>query len=96
MLEVCRFCQQLKNGPTLIPTTTVDGSDYRGVIRTVTFGPNENRECFNVPILNDQLDEGTELFSAEISSVPSDRDVIVATPDSATISILDDDGKEIL
>ena len=62
-------------------------------ITTVTFQPNENRQCFDIEILNDQLDEGTESFSADILSVPSDSGVVITNPDSTIISITDDDGK---
>ena len=62
-------------------------------ITTVTFQPNENRQCFDIEILNDQLDEGTESFSADILSVPSDSGVVITNPDSTIISIIDDDGK---
>ena len=60
---------------------------------TVTFGPNENRRCFEIEILNDQLDEGTESFSADIVSVPLDSGVVIGSPDSTIITITDDDGK---
>ena len=70
-----------------------DGSDYREESTTVTFEPNENRKCFEIEILNDQLDEGTESFSVEIVSVPSDSGTIIASPDTTIISIEDDDGK---
>ena len=71
---------------------TTDGSDYQPVTRTLTFQPNQNRMCFNIPILNDQLDEGTESFSVEIISVPSSG-VVLGDPERSTISIIDDDGE---
>ena len=73
--------------------STTDGRDYRREITTVTFEANVTRECFEIEILNDQLDEGTESFSAEIVSVSSDSEVVIGTPDQTTISIIDDDGK---
>ena len=69
------------------------GSDYRRETTTVTFQPNENRRCFEIEILNDQLDEGTESFSADIVSVPTDSGVVIANPNRTMISIIDDDGK---
>ena len=45
-----------------------------------------------VPIVNDQLDEGTESFSAEIISVPSGG-VVIGDLRRSNISIIDDDGK---
>ena len=75
----------------ILPTT--GGSDYQAVTRTLTFQPNENRMCFNVPIMNDGLDEGTESFSAEIISVPSSG-VVIGDPERSIISITDDDGEQ--
>lgn len=62
---------------------------------TLTFRPNEDRKCFDIPILNDQLDEGTESFSAEILSVPTGMGVVIGTPGRTIISITDDDGEGI-
>ena len=71
---------------------TTDGSDYQPVTRTLTFQPNQDQMCFNIPILNDQLDEGTESFSVEIISVPSSG-VVLGDPERSIISIMDDDGE---
>ena len=70
----------------------LDGSDYQRVNRTLTFQPNENQMCFEVPILNDELDEGTESFSVEIISVPSSG-VVLGDPGRSIISITDNDGE---
>lgn len=77
----------------LMLSTTSDGSDYRRVTTTLTFQPNEDQECFDIPILADQLNEGTESFSAEITSVPSR--VVISSPERTIISIVDDDGEKI-
>jgi hypothetical protein len=74
----------------LNPVDATGGSDYQAVTRTLTFQPNENRMCFNVSIMNDGLDEGTESFSAEIISVPSSG-VVIGDPERSIISITDDD-----
>ena len=72
--------------------STTGGSDYQAVTRTLTFQPNENQMCFDVAILDDDLDEGTESFSAEIISIPSSG-VVRGDPESSIISITDDDGE---
>lgn len=70
------------------------GSDYVAVRQSVTFAPNRDRVCFNVTILNDQLSEGVENFVARITSVPSGVDI--GTPDTAVISIMDDESKNCI
>ena len=80
-------------GPHTFISSTTDDMDYRGVTTTVIFESNKNRTCFDIQIINDQLDEETELFSVEILSVPSDSGVVISTPALATVSIIDDDGK---
>ena len=74
--------------------STTGGSDYQAVTRTLTFQPNEDQMCFDVTILDDELDEGTESFSAEIISIPSSG-VVIGDPESSIISITDDDGEQL-
>ena len=50
--------------------------------------------CFDITILNDQLDEETESFLAEIISIPPSG-VVLGDPERSTISIIDDDGKTL-
>lgn len=59
----------------------------------MTFRPNENRACFDVTILDDRIDEGTESFTVDIESVPPGSNVIISNPDSTLISITDNDGE---
>lgn len=60
----------------------------------LTFRPSEDRRCFNITILNDQVREGTELFSVEILSVTSGMGVVIDNiAGRANISIMDNDGK---
>lgn len=70
-----------------------DGSDYSQVDTTLTFTPSEDRKCFNITILNDQLREGTESFSVEILSVTSGMGVVIGNVGRANISIMDNDGE---
>ena len=76
----------------MYPIVTLDGSDYQRVNRTLIFQPNENQKCFEVPILNDELDEGTESFLVDIISVPPSG-VVIGDPGRSIISITDDDGE---
>ena len=71
------------------------GSDYNRVATTLTFGPDDERRCFVVPIVNDQINEGKEDFTAEIITSTLPRGVVVSTPEVTTITILDDDGERI-
>ena len=59
----------------------------------LTFDANSDRACFSVTILDDQLSEGVEDFLATITSVPSGVDV--GNPDTAIISIGDDECKKL-
>lgn len=71
-----------------------DGSDYSQVDTNITFRPSEDRKCFNITILNDQLREGTELFAVEILSVTSGMGVVIdEIAGRANISIMDNDGE---
>lgn len=69
------------------------GSDYRQVTTTLTFEPEDDRICFEVPVLTDQLDEGKEDFVAEITAVPDG--IVVFQPGVTTISILDVNGENV-
>lgn len=63
--------------------------------RTLTLQPNEDQLCFDVPILDDELDEGTESFSVEIISIPSSG-FVLSDPETLIISITDDDGEQFV
>ena len=58
----------------------------------LTFDPDVEKQCFQVPVLVDQLDEYKD-FIAEIKSVPDG--VTSNQPRSVTISILDSHGTSI-
>ena len=61
------------------------------MVTTLTFGPNDARLCFGVPILTDELDEGKEDFIVRLTSVPDG--VVTGQPEFTTVSILDANGK---
>ena len=71
------------------------GMDYMTTTFTVTFEPSADgqRQCGNVPIINDDLgNEGDELFSVVITntSIPS---VMIGPMAESCVTILDDDSK---
>ena len=70
----------------LVFSSVSAGSDYQPVATSLTFAPGDKRQCFQVSVLVDQLDEGKEDFRAELSTT---SDISA----SATISILDSHGK---
>ena len=67
------------------------GSDFTPVVTILTFTPEDERQCFQVPIFVDQLNEGKEDFIAAITSVP---DGVIATQ-QAIVSILDTNGETL-
>ena len=66
-------------------------SDYQQTEFTVTFGVDQDKVCLEVPILDDQMDEGTEKFEIIITGTPPG--VSAAQPERTVVSIIDDDGK---
>ena len=50
---------------------------------------------FDIPINNDDIFEGNENFMLTIdpNSLPTDVSFTVGSPDQATVTIVDDDGK---
>ena len=57
----------------------------------LSFQPNEDRACFDVDILDDQITEGQENFTARITSVTTG--VTIGNPAVTTISITDDESE---
>jgi uncharacterized repeat protein (TIGR01451 family) len=65
-------------------------SDYTPVGGTITFGPGDvTPRILNVPILQDQLNEGTEFFTFAL--INPTGGLTLGTPSSAPVYILDDD-----
>ena len=72
--------------------------DY-GALTSFSLGPFNNsvrQLSFNVSIVNDMIPEGNETFIANLTLLPADqarlRNRVTVQPDSATVTILDDDG----
>jgi hypothetical protein len=66
---------------------TADEADYGPISGTLTFAPNTITRTFDIPILNDALDELAETVVLTLTH-PSQADLLL---DSATLTIVDDD-----
>ena len=71
------------------------GEDYTATSVTLTFQPTENLQVVIVPILNDNVSEGVEQFTVELSlpSVIGQQSGGVLVGDTGSIQIIDDDCK---
>lgn len=58
---------------------------------TLVFNPDQERVCFDIPVLEDQMDEGTEDFMVEITNVSPG--VGTGRPRTTVISIIDSNGE---
>ena len=70
---------------------TDGGVDYDSGPYSVMFTAGETSVPFDVPINNDNAAECNEEFNLTINTLPSC--VIVVSPDTATVTINDDEGK---
>ena len=68
------------------------GTDYSTVTRTVTFPAGETSTTVSVSTLDDSVAEGTETFQAFLSSPMPSASVELGDQDTATATILDNDG----
>ena len=75
-------------------STSAGSVDYTATTVDLTFGPGIDEACFDVPITDDQIVEGTEDFQIEITS--NDPNFQPSTNMTTTINIIDDDSKTIL
>ena len=67
------------------------GVDFEYIDNSLEFTPaGGDTVCTNIPIQDDSTQEGSEDFSVELGT-PSG--VISGSPDIATVTIIDDDGK---
>ncbi|MCE7882617.1 MAG: hypothetical protein DYH08_01925 [Actinobacteria bacterium ATB1] len=69
--------------------TAVAGSDYVETVGNVVFAPGETAKVFDVPIVGEEVDEDDEQFTVTISPAGN---VTVQEDESATITIVNDDG----
>ena len=72
------------------------GDDFILLIPQVTLGDKQSTQCIMVGISSDQITEDTEEFQLRLYLNESnllERGRVVLSPDTATISIIDDDRK---
>ena len=67
------------------------GQDYTTTSQTVTFAPSETSRIVMVPIINDNVYEGLEQFTARLSLPAGATGVMLGTADTATVDITDND-----
>jgi hypothetical protein len=78
--------------PASVDYATVDrsaaaGSDYTAVSGTLTFGTGESQKSFAIPIINDSLAEGIEVFQVQLSNPRGGPFLLIRDEDI----IIDDD-----
>ena len=71
---------------------SVAGEDYTTTSVTVTFEAAETSQIVMVPISSDNVREGVEQFTAQLS-LPADQNGVVLDVNTATVEITDDDCK---
>ena len=54
------------------------------------FPGTDSQECCNIPIIDDFLSEGTEVFTVTVVAVDTNANVV--PPATATVAIADNDG----
>ena len=71
-----------------------DPADFSGQSDVlVTFSPDETEQYVNVSVVNDEILEGNEMFTATLTS--NDSTVINSSNNTATATIIDTDSKSI-
>ena len=78
-------------------TLNSGGSDYECECFNVTFPAGVNVISFNVAIIDDIIAECAKFFTLDLEIPPpsAPMDVLKVSPDTATVSIRDDDGEHI-
>ncbi|HSE23746.1 MAG TPA: carboxypeptidase regulatory-like domain-containing protein [Pyrinomonadaceae bacterium] len=81
-------------GPITVDYATADGTatagtDYTAVSGTLSFPEGTFQQTVTIPLLNDQLPEGSEQFSISLSN--STGEVDIASPSTVLITILDNE-----
>src|SRR5262249_55494686 len=69
--------------------SAVNGNDYTATSGTLTFGIGETQKTFTIPILDDQLVEGSETINVTLSA-PTNGSTL-GTQKTATLTIVDND-----
>ena len=71
---------------------SAEGDDYIGTQQRVTFQPGQSTQTVQVTLINDNVYEGLQEFSAELTT--ADSGVNLFQPD-ATARIIDEDGNTL-
>lgn len=69
--------------------------DYDAIASQLTFSASESRACAEIPITDDSVSEPMEMFAVSLvfpGLLPIPESIAIM-PNSANITILDDDGK---
>ena len=78
-----------------ISIITGGGIDYGSGPYTIIFPAGQSRTVFNVPLNNDYHYEGNENFMLTINSSSPHSRVTPGNPSQATVTIWDNDGKNL-
>ncbi len=70
----------------------VGGDDYSTISRIVTFSPGTTSVSVPVNLMEDDVQEESEDFTATISSP---NGATLGTPTTATVTIMEDDGRQL-
>ena len=81
----------------LFPTIFVAPLDYLSISEVLTFSSSSTTQTVNVSIVDDQLLEGNEVFLVSLAlKNQTDVHYVQLGPTSASITIIDDDGNELI
>ena len=67
--------------------------DYTSTETDLTFTPDNSRICVNIPITNDTVVEGNEIFIVTVTS--KDPSIQIGLNSNSTVIIVDDDGMQL-
>jgi hypothetical protein len=73
--------------------TATAGADYTATAGTLTFAAGESSKTITIPILNDNVFEGTESFDFTLSNPTGGTNVNLVYPNTTTVTIADNDGQ---
>ena len=77
-----------------IDGSATSGQDYTRVSGSLTFDPNQATKTFNIPIVNDQVDEADETVNLALDSPTGGA--TLGSPINAILTIVDNDGAPTL
>ena len=93
-IEIGQLERNIRLSVVSIPGSAQEGEDYTPLILSLTLHPGENRTCFIIESLDDDMVEGEETLKVILSS--QDKAVAISTINTTTISIQDLDGKQLI